>query len=68
MIRLNRVDYLYNLYNNIIKINSTSVKYGSHLIIWDLEGHLKSLELSSFVLSKNTEDKVEQPSALAYIL
>ena len=68
MIRLNKVDYLHNLYNNIIKINSTSVRCGSHLVIWDLEEHLRSLELSSFVLSKNIEDGVKQSSALAYVL
>ena len=39
-----------------------------HLIIWDLEGNLGSLELSIFALSESTEDGVKWPLALAYML
>ena len=45
-----------------------AVRCSLHLIIQDPEEYLRSLELSNFVLSKNMEDKMEQPSAGAYIL
>jgi len=35
------------------------IRYGSHLIIQDLAGYLRSLELSNYVLSKNVEDRLE---------
>jgi len=34
--------------------------------IW--KGYLKHSELSNFVLSENAENRIEQPSALAYVL
>jgi len=44
------------------------VKHSLYLIIWDLERHLGRSKLVSYVLSKNMKDRLEQSSALAYIL
>ena len=44
------------------------MRHSSHLIIWDSEGNLGNLELSNYMLSKNTEFRLEQSLASAYIL
>jgi len=51
-----------------IKYPKRDIKYSLHLIIQDLEEKLRSLELSNYILSKNTKDRSKQLLALAYIL
>jgi len=38
---------------------SVYIRCGSHLVIQDLKGHLRSPKLVSYVLSENVEDGLE---------
>ena len=47
---------------------SVYIRCGSHLVIQDLKGHLRSPKLVSYVLSENVEDGLEWPLTSAHIL
>ena len=53
---------------NIYKVIDLPVKHGSHLIIWDSGGHLRSLKLVSYILSENIENRLGRSSTSAYML
>jgi len=61
-------DDIWKVYKVLKKRFLVIIRHSSHLIIWDLVGHLRSPNMLVSMLSKNMEDGLEWPLALAYIL